>query len=169
MLHLFVILWSASPKHHPSKPHPCNMPHAKTGHCTAILETCAAEVALQHSLFCSAAFFLPKAALQQVKTALQHWKSCVAGKWRFPAAFCGFQSPTFRHPRLGPAELSMHAMTVETNILLWSWDPARTLRTPKTYNYLKSKRRLSGVSPKVTQKWPHKRLFDPKKVAFSHF
>ena len=49
--------------------------------------------------------FLPKAALQQRKTALQHWKSCVAGKWRFPATLsCGFQAHTFRPPHLGPAD-----------------------------------------------------------------
>ena len=39
------------------------------------------------------------------KTALQHRKSCVAGKWRFPATLpCSFQAPTFRHPRFGPAD-----------------------------------------------------------------
>ena len=44
------------------------------------------------------------------KTAMQHWKSCVAAKWRFPATLSlGFQAPTFRHPRLGPADCKGHA------------------------------------------------------------
>ena len=46
--------WSASPKPHPTKPHPCNMPRAKTEVALQYLESCAAEFALQHSFFCSA-------------------------------------------------------------------------------------------------------------------
>ena len=37
-------------KTHPSKPHPCNMPQAKTEVALQFLECCAAEVALQRSL-----------------------------------------------------------------------------------------------------------------------
>ena len=48
------ILCSASPKPHPSKPHPCNIPQAKTEVALQFFECCAAETALQHSLFCSA-------------------------------------------------------------------------------------------------------------------
>ena len=59
--------YSASPKPHPSKPHPCNMRQAKTEVALQFLECCAAEVALQHSLFCSADVILTKAALQQTK------------------------------------------------------------------------------------------------------
>ena len=34
---------------------------------------------------------------------LQHWKSCAAEKWGFPAhlSSCRFQAHTFRHPRWG--------------------------------------------------------------------
>ena len=47
-------LVSASPKPHPSKPRPCNMPQAKTEVALQFSECCAAETALQHWLFCSA-------------------------------------------------------------------------------------------------------------------
>ena len=45
---------SASPKPHPSKPHPCNQPQAKTEVALQFSECCAAETALQHRLFCNA-------------------------------------------------------------------------------------------------------------------
>ena len=54
LLFPFELLFSASPKPHPAKPHPCNMAQAKNRSCTAIFGSCAAETALQHSLFCSA-------------------------------------------------------------------------------------------------------------------
>ena len=37
--------------------------------------------------------FLPKVALQQTKDCTATSKSCVAGKWRFPAAFLRVSSP----------------------------------------------------------------------------
>ena len=46
--------YSASPKPHPSKPRPCNMPQAKTEVALQFSECCAAETALQHWLFCNA-------------------------------------------------------------------------------------------------------------------
>ena len=52
--------FSASPKPHPSKPHPCNMPQAKTEVALQFSERCAAEVALQHSLLGSADVILTK-------------------------------------------------------------------------------------------------------------
>ena len=58
---------SGSPKPHPSKPHPCNMPQAKTEVALQFL-----EIALQ-KLHCNIRFsavrtsFVPKAALQQTK------------------------------------------------------------------------------------------------------
>ena len=45
---------SASPKPHPSNPHPCNTPQAKTEVALQSSESCVAEVALQHAPFCSA-------------------------------------------------------------------------------------------------------------------
>ena len=82
---------SASPKPHPSKPHPCNMPQAKT------------EVALQFALqklHCNIRLpavrisFLPKALLQQTKncTATLHCTKVVLS-CRFPV--------DVRLPRLG--------------------------------------------------------------------
>ena len=50
----------ASPKPHPSKPHPCNMPQAKTEVVLQFSECCAAEVALQYWLFCCADVILTK-------------------------------------------------------------------------------------------------------------
>ena len=47
------VLFFPSPKPHPSKPHPCNISQAKTEVALQFSECCAAEVALQHSLFCS--------------------------------------------------------------------------------------------------------------------
>ena len=86
---------SASPKPHPSKPHPCNMPHAKTEVALQFSESCAAEIALQYSLICT------KAALQQnqqlhcniEKVALQE-------SGIFLPLSCGFHAPMFRLPRL---------------------------------------------------------------------
>ena len=49
-----------SDKPHPSTPHPCNMPQAKTEVALQFSECCAAEVALQHSLFCNADVILTK-------------------------------------------------------------------------------------------------------------
>ena len=87
-----------SPKPHPSKPHPCNMPQAKTEVALQFSECCAAETALQHWLFCSAEVIwtnscaaaneklhcnIEKAALQESGAFLQ----------RFPAGF--------KPPRLG--------------------------------------------------------------------
>ena len=83
------------------------MPQAKTEVALQFSECCAAETAMQHWLFCSAEVIWTKscaAANEKLhcnikKTALQEFK------WRFPAPLsCGFQAPTFRHPRLGPAE-----------------------------------------------------------------
>ena len=66
----------------PLNPTPATCNKRKAEVALQFSESCAAEVALQHSLFCSADVIFTK--------------SCVAGKWRFPA--------DFRLPRLGPAE-----------------------------------------------------------------
>ena len=99
-------LWrplSASPRPHPSKPHPCNMPQAKTEVALQSLECCAAEVALQHWLFCSADVILTKscaAASEKLQCNILKKLRCtkVALSCRFPA--------DFRLPRLGPADSS---------------------------------------------------------------
>ena len=98
-------IFSASPKSHPSKPHPCNMPQAKTEVALQFSECCAAEVALQHWLFCSAAFILTKscaAASEKLQCNIE--KAALQESGAFLPLSCGFQAPTFRHPRLGPVD-----------------------------------------------------------------
>ena len=88
---------SASPKPHPSKPHSCNMPPVKTEVALQFSESCAAEVALQHLLFCSAdAIFTKSCAATNEKLRCHIEKlRCrkVALSCRFPA--------DFKPPRLG--------------------------------------------------------------------
>ena len=89
---------SGSPKPHTCKPHPCNMPQAKTEVALQFSERCAAETALQHWLFCSfQSHSDQKLRCNKRKAALQHRKSCVGGKWRFPCRF----PAAFKPPRLG--------------------------------------------------------------------
>ena len=77
---------SKKPKPHPSKPHPCSMPQAKTEVALQFSECCAAEVAPQHWFFCSADVILTKSCAAASEKQLQE-------KWRFPA--------DFKLPRLG--------------------------------------------------------------------
>ena len=97
---------SASPKPDPSKPHPCNMPPAKTEVALQFPECCAAETALQHWLFCSAEAILTKScAAANEKLHCNIAKAALQESGVFLPLSCGFQAPTFRHPRLGPAEI----------------------------------------------------------------
>ena len=64
-------------------------------------ECCAAEVALQHWLFCSAEVISTKAAPQRTKNCTATLKKL---RCRKVALSCRFPAPTFRHPRLGLAE-----------------------------------------------------------------
>ena len=89
---------SASPKPHPSKPRPCNMPQAKTEVALQFSECCAAEVALQHWLFCSADVILTKscaAASEKLQWNIEKVALQESGAFlqRFPAGF--------KPPRLG--------------------------------------------------------------------
>ena len=96
---------SASPKPHPSKPHPCNMPEAKTEVALQFSECCAAEVALQHSLFCSVEVISTKScAAANEKPHCNFEKAALQESGSFLPLSCGFQAPTFRHPRLGLAD-----------------------------------------------------------------
>ena len=114
------MIFSASPKPHPSKPRPCNMPQAKTEVALQFSECCAAETALQHWLFCNAEVIWTKncaAAKTKNCTATSKKLRCrkVALSCRFP---CGFQAPTFRHPRFGPADfhLPLHSRSFFSRI-----------------------------------------------------
>ena len=104
--HIGKVKNSGSPKHNPSKPHPCNMPQAKRK-----LRCNLRKAALQ-KLHCNVRFsavrtsFVPKAALQQTKscTATSKKLRCT-GKWtlscRFPA---NFKPPCLGTHVLGLAE-----------------------------------------------------------------
>ena len=93
-------------KSHPSKPHPCNMPQAKTEVALQFSECCAAETALQHWLFCSAEVIWTKScAAANEKLQCNIEKAALQESRVFLPRSCGFQAPTFRHPRFGPAEV----------------------------------------------------------------
>ena len=69
-------------------------------------ECCAAEVALQHSLFCSAEVIFTKscaAASEKLQRDIE--KAALQESDVFLPLSCGFQAPTFRLPRLGPADM----------------------------------------------------------------
>ena len=96
---------SANPKPHPSKPHPCNMPQAKTEVALQFSECCAAETALQHRLFCSAEVIWTRScAARNEKLHCNIEKAALQESGAFLPLFCGVQAPTFRHPRLGSAD-----------------------------------------------------------------
>ena len=96
---------SKSYKPHPSKPHPCNMPPATTDVALQFLECCAEEVALQHSLFCSADVILTKSCAAANETLhCNIAKAALQESGAFLPLSCGCQAPTCRHPRLRPAE-----------------------------------------------------------------
>ena len=91
---------SGSPKPHPSKPHPCNMPQAKTEVALQISESCAAEVALQHLLFCSVDVIVTKscaAASEKLQRNIEKAALQESGAFLLLSA-------DFRLPRLGPAD-----------------------------------------------------------------
>ena len=82
------------------------MPPAKTEVAVQLSECCAAEVALQHWFFCSADVILTKscaAASEKLQCKIE--KAALQKSGTFLLLSCGFQAPTFRHPRLGPAEM----------------------------------------------------------------
>ena len=98
---------SASPKPHPFKPHPCNMPQAKTEVALQLSECCAAGTALQHRRFCSVEVIWTRScAAANEKLHCNIEKAVLQESGAFPPLSCGFQAPTFRHPRFGPAEKS---------------------------------------------------------------
>ena len=66
----------------------------RCGTCTATFAFCGVDVIFYQKLRCN-----------RRKTAVQRGRSCVSGKRRFPALSCEFQAPTYRLPRLGPAEM----------------------------------------------------------------
>ena len=95
----FLCCLSASPKPHPSKPHPCNMPQRKTEVALQFSESCAAETALQHWLFCSAdAIFTRSCAATKEKLHCNIEKAALQESGALLPLSCGFQAPTLRRP-----------------------------------------------------------------------
>ena len=87
------------------------MPQAKTEVALQFLESCAAEVALQHSLFGSAeVIFTKSCAAASEKLQYNFEKAALQESGAFLPLSCGFQAPTFRHPRLGPDDIHEGAM-----------------------------------------------------------
>ena len=96
---------STSPKPHPSKPHPCNMPQARNRSCAAVFgklrcRNCTATFAF---LRCGSYFYQSCAATSE-KLQCNIEKAALQESGAFLPLSCGFQAPTFRHPRLGPAD-----------------------------------------------------------------
>ena len=83
-------------------------PSGKTEVALQLSESGAAEVALQHSLLCSPDVIVTKscaAASEKLQCNIE--KAALQESGAFLPLSCGLQAPTFRHPRLGPAETSM--------------------------------------------------------------
>ena len=107
-LRILGFFLSGNPKPHPSKPHPCNMPQAKTEVTLQFLESRAAEVALQHSLFCMCgSHFTKSCTTASEKLECNIEKAALQESGAFLPLSCGFQAPTFRLPRLGHADCQM--------------------------------------------------------------
>ena len=88
----------ASPKPHPSKPHPCNMPHARNGSCAAIFgklrcRNCTAAFAfLQRG-----SHFYQTLRCNKRKLCCNIEKAALQESGAFLPLSCGFHAPTFRH------------------------------------------------------------------------
>ena len=84
------------------------MPPAKTEVALQFSDCCAAEVALQHWLFCSAdVIFTKSCAAASEKLQCNIGIAALQESGAFLLLSCGFQAPAFRHPRLGPADLKL--------------------------------------------------------------
>ena len=91
------------------------MPQAKTEVALQFSECCAAETALQHWLFCSAVVICTKscaAANERLHCNIEI--AALQESGAFLPLSCGFQAPTFWHPRFGLAEKN-HEANVRAN------------------------------------------------------
>ena len=89
----------------PLNPTPATCHQRKTQVALQFSECCAAEVALQHWLFCSPdVIFTKSCAAASKKLQCNIEKAALQESGAFLPLSCGSQAPTFRHPRLGPAE-----------------------------------------------------------------
>ena len=95
------------------------MPQAKTEVALQFSECSAAETALQHRLFCNAeVFWTKRCAAANEKLHCNIEKAALQESGAFLPLFCGFQAPTFRHPRLGPADLHSQAFSAARRLVL---------------------------------------------------
>ena len=95
------------------------MPQAKTEVALQFSECCTAETALQHWLFCSAEVIWTRscaAANEELHCNIE--KAALQESGAFLPLSCGFQAPTFRHPRLGPTE---HNCAIAPEITPQGW------------------------------------------------
>ena len=91
----------------PLNPTPATCHKRKTEVALQFSESCAAETALQHSLFCSAeVIFTKSCAATSEKMHSNIEKAALQESGAFLPLSCGFQGPTFRLPPLGPADQS---------------------------------------------------------------
>ena len=111
---------------------------AKTEFALQFLESCPAEVALQHSLFfsCNTNVIFSKSFAATHETALHHCSSCVAGKWRFSCRF----PVDFRLPLLGSHvwvllnrdhKVFPHGVDRKGELISWANDPPEAKIFPK--------------------------------------
>ena len=126
---IFLKKIPVSPKPHPARPHPCNMPQAETEIELQFLESCPAEVALQHWLSAMLTSLLPKAALQQTGNCIATLKKLRRKK---VALFCHFPAD-FRLPRSGPAENPLQLRSFELRSC-WNSSAATSHKLGRTYD-----------------------------------
>ena len=100
------------------------MPQAKTEAVLQFSECCAAETALQHWLLCSAEVIWPKSCVDaNEKLHCNIEKAALQESGAFLPLSCGFQAPTFRHPRFGPAEIIQVEFYRVGNVFCGGWHP----------------------------------------------
>ena len=93
------------------------MPQAKTEVALQFSECCAAEAALQHSLFCNAdTIFTQSCTATSEKLHCNIDKAALQESGALLPLSCRFQAPTFRHPRFGLAETSLHSRHRKTGV-----------------------------------------------------
>ena len=100
------------------------MPQAKREVALQFSECCAAEVALQHWLFCSADVILTKScAATSEKRHCNIEKAALQESGAFLPLSCGFQAPTLRQPRVGPPESANRFARIGPSTVLHSMAP----------------------------------------------
>ena len=124
------------------------MPGAKTEVALQFSECCAAEAAPQHRLFCSAEVIWTRsctAANEKLHCNIE--EAALQESGAFLPLSCGFQAPTFRHPRLGPAESDMLQKIRQTSHMHCSGATNTTRFSVKTMKIMGSTRSCGEARP----------------------